>query len=162
MVKKTQKQEDSDLFTKEQLRHYLGSLQESHTEDLRAIKDGFVVINNKLDSHTEMIGEMKEDISVLKSDMIVVKEDISVLKSDMIVVKEDISVLKSDMIVVKEDISVLKSDMIVVKEDISVLKSDMIVVKEDIKEIKSDLKKKVDYSEFIPIVKKVERLGAQV
>jgi hypothetical protein len=69
---------------------YLGALNEMHGQTLKAINENFVLVNRKLDSHSEMIGEMKEDVTVLK-------EDVSILKSDMKIVKEDISSIKVDL-----------------------------------------------------------------
>ncbi len=108
-------------------RHYLEALNEMHGENLKGIREGFVILNKKLDNHTEMIGTLMEDVSALK---------------------EDVSILKEDVSVLKEDVSTLKSDMSVVKEDISV--------------IKGDLKKKVDYDEFLSLVKRVQKIEAKI
>jgi hypothetical protein len=90
-MKKVAKNEDEKMV------RYLGALNEMHGETLKGIKEGFVVVNRKidtindtLDSHTEMIGTLMEDVSILKT-------DVSTLKSDMIIVKEDLSVIKSDL-----------------------------------------------------------------
>ena len=62
-------QEKSD----ERMKTYLGVLNEMHAENLRGLRDGFDIINRKLDahtkildSHTEMIGELKEDVETIK------------------------------------------------------------------------------------------------
>ena len=123
-----------DTYSALKMERYLGALNEMHGENLKGIKEGFIVVNRKLDSHTEMIGELKEDVSELK-------EDVSTLKSDMQIVKTDVSVLKTD-------VSSLKSDMQIVKGDISI--------------IKSDLKKRVDYDEFINLVKRVQKIEAKI
>ena len=39
---------------------------------------------------------------------------------------------------------------------------DMTVVKEDLSVIKSDLKKKVDYDEFLSLVKRVQKIEARI
>jgi hypothetical protein len=59
-----------------EMKHYLGALGEMHEETLKGIKEGFIVVNKKLDahskildSHTEMIGVLMEDVSVIRSDL---------------------------------------------------------------------------------------------
>ncbi len=83
--------------TNKEMKHYLDASAEIYNENLKGIREGFIVVNRKLDSHTEMIGILMQDVSVLKSDMVIVKEDVSVLKSDMVIVKEDVSVIKTDL-----------------------------------------------------------------
>ena len=67
----------------EKMHRYLGALNEIHGENLKGIREGFEVLNRKLDSHTEMIGTLMEDVSVLKTDMVIVKDDLSVIKIDL-------------------------------------------------------------------------------
>jgi len=111
----------------EDMERYLGVLNEATTEHMKAIRESFIDTNRKLDSHSEMIAEMKEDITVIK---------------------EDISVLK-------DDVSELKKDMVTVKKDIVEMKGDISEFKKDMKEVKGDLKKKVDYTEFVTLRQKV-------
>ena len=70
-------------YSPTEMNRYLGALNEVHGETLKGIKENFVIVNRKLDSHTEMIGILTEDLSELKSDMITVKEDLSVIKGDL-------------------------------------------------------------------------------
>lgn len=77
------KNKKSEIYSQNEVKRYLGALSETHNEHLRGIKEGFVVVNRKidnitetlsehtkkLDSHTEMIGILMEDISVVKSDL---------------------------------------------------------------------------------------------
>src|SRR3989338_5441894 len=86
-----------EIFSKTEMERYLGALSETHNEHLKGIKEGFVIINRKLDSHskildshsktldshTEMIGSLAKDVSELKSDMKIVKEDISIVKGEL-------------------------------------------------------------------------------
>ena len=106
--------------TNKEMKHYLGALNEMHGENLKGIREGFILVNKKLDSHSEMIGTLMQDVSILKSDMTIVKKDVSILKSDMTIVKEDVSV------------------------------------------IKSDLKRKVDYNEFLSLVKRAQKIEAKI
>ncbi|HXK35236.1 MAG TPA: hypothetical protein VJ103_01890 [Candidatus Paceibacterota bacterium] len=89
-MKKKSPKKINKTYTQKELGHHLGSLQEYYVENLKAIREGFGVINNKLDSHskildshskilashTEMIGHIMEDITVIKS-------NVSLLKSDL-------------------------------------------------------------------------------
>ena len=95
-----------------EMERYLGALNEMHSENLKGINENFVLVNKKLDSHTEMIGNLAEDVSTLKT-----------------------------------DVSELKEDMQIVKGDISI--------------IKSDLKKRVDYDEFMALVRRVQKIEAK-
>ena len=92
--------------TNKEMKHYLDASAEIYNENLKGIREGFIVVNRKLDSHTEMIGILMQDVSVLKSDMVIVKEDVSV--------------------------------------------------------IKTDLRKKVDYDEFLSLVKRVQKIEAKI
>ena len=79
-----------DTYTKDEMKRYLGALAEAHNDGLKAVKEGFQIINRKLDlhteilnkhekildSHTEMIGNIMEDVSVLKDDMQIVKKEL--------------------------------------------------------------------------------------
>lgn len=69
-MKKVPKNIDKDT------QRYLGALNEMHGENLKGIREGFIILNRKfdnqvkvLDSHTEMIGILMEDVSFIKSDL---------------------------------------------------------------------------------------------
>ena len=51
------------------MKRYLGALNEIHGENLKAIKEGFDILNRKSDSHTEMIGVLMEDTSIIKNEL---------------------------------------------------------------------------------------------
>lgn len=55
--------------TNKEMKHYLGLLNEMHGENLKGIREGFEILNKKLDSHTEMIGVLMEDTSVIKTEL---------------------------------------------------------------------------------------------
>lgn len=70
-------------YSEAEMKRYLGALNEMHGENLKAVKEGFDVLNRKLDehsrvldSHTEMLGNLMEDVSVLKDDMQIVKQEL--------------------------------------------------------------------------------------
>lgn len=84
----------------EDMKLHLGTLNEMHGETLKTINENFVLVNKKLDSHTEIIGEMKEDIEVIKTDIVVMKEDIKTIKEDLNkkVDYEEFSLLKQKVV----------------------------------------------------------------
>lgn len=100
-------------YSPTEMNHYLGALNEVHGETLKAINENFTIVNRKIDSHTEMIGSLMENMEIVKG-----------------------------------DISTLTSDMTIVKEDLSV--------------IKSELKRKVDYDEFLSLVKRVQKIESKI
>lgn len=66
----------SEIYSSVEMKRYLGALTETHNEHLKGIKEGFVLVHKKIDDlarvqnqHTEMIGIIMEDISVIKSDL---------------------------------------------------------------------------------------------
>ena len=121
-----------------EMSRYLGTLNEIHGENLKGIREGSVITDRKIDNITKTLDSHTE----------ILDKHTKILDSH------------TEMIgILMEDVSVLKSDMIIVKEDISVLKSDVIIVKEDISVVKGDLKKRVDYDEFLSLVKRVQKIG---
>lgn len=57
------------IYPKSEMERYLGALNEMHGENLKAITENFVMVNLKLDSHTEMIAALAEDVSTIKGDL---------------------------------------------------------------------------------------------
>ncbi len=93
-----------EVYSKDEMKRYLGSLHENYMGKLDVLAEGIKIISKKqdqhtkildshteildqhtkiLDSHTEMIGVLMEDVSILK-------EDVSILKEDMQIVKKEI------------------------------------------------------------------------
>ncbi len=66
-----------------EMKHYLGALAETHNEHLKGIKEGFIVVNRKIDNMTKTLDSHTEMIGVLTTDMTIVKEDLAVIKSDL-------------------------------------------------------------------------------
>jgi peptidoglycan hydrolase CwlO-like protein len=62
--------------TTDDLKRYLGSLSEDFQHKVAAIGEQFGGLNKKLDMHTEMIGAMQEDLTVMKSDIEIIKADL--------------------------------------------------------------------------------------
>ncbi len=99
-----------------QNQNYIGVLVEQQREDMKAVKEMFSFMNDKLDrhevildSHTEMIGTLMEDVSTLMEDVSILKEDVSILKSDMKEVKSELKnkTNTSDFIDLKQQVSEL-------------------------------------------------------
>lgn len=77
-MKKNAKKLKSDsqnkvTYSESEMKRYLGVLSEMHGENLKGIRDGFVIINRKLDSHTEMIGSLVENMEIVKGDISTIK-----------------------------------------------------------------------------------------
>lgn len=130
---KTSKAPGTKEFSPE-IGRYLGALNEAHSENLKAVKEGFSILDKKLDEHSRILDshtEMFVDVN-RKLD-----EHSRILDSHTEMIGE-----------LKLDVSVLKNDMQIVKGDISI--------------IKTDLKKRVDYDEFMALVKRVNKLEAKI
>ena len=106
MRKRSQKEE---THTSSDLKRYLGVLHEEHMETIKAVSheehmetikavsEQFVDVNRKLDSHTDMIGKLAEDMVVVKSDLDTVKSDLGAVQSDIEIMKSDIGIIKTDL-----------------------------------------------------------------
>ena len=74
---------EGSVYSGKEMERYLGALNEMHSENLKGIREGSVPINKKLDeiketlsehtkkldSHTEMVGILMEDTSIIKADL---------------------------------------------------------------------------------------------
>ena len=70
-------------YTAKEMERYIGALNEMHGETVKGIGEGYMATNIRLDrieykidsmgrileSHTEMIGVLMEDVSILKNDV---------------------------------------------------------------------------------------------
>jgi chromosome segregation ATPase len=65
------------------------------------------------------LGEVKQDVTVLKRDMTEVKQDVTVLKQDVMVLKRDMTEVRQDVTVLKRDMTEVKQDLAGVKQDVS-------------------------------------------
>lgn len=139
-MKKLAKKENKNTEKKKEKKYsgsefdrYLGALNEVHQENLKAMKEGFVIVNRKLDEHTEILDHHTR----------ILDEHSRILDEHTRILDEHTRILGSH----SEMIGTLMEDMTVVKDDISI--------------IKGDLKKKVDYDEFFSLVKRVQKLEAR-
>lgn len=83
IVNKKNKSKVKNTYSETEVKRYLGALSEIQVEQLKGIKEGFIIVNRKidgitetLDSHTEMIGSLMKDTTILKEDMQIVKKEL--------------------------------------------------------------------------------------
>lgn len=77
-----------------------------------------------LEKHSEMFGQIQQDISGLKGDFSSMQMDISGIKCDISSMQDDISGLKVDVSGLKQDVAGLKEDVSDMQVDIAGLKGD--------------------------------------
>jgi peptidoglycan hydrolase CwlO-like protein len=80
-MKKTEPKENLKKILKEQgeeTRRYLGALSEDFHSQVEAIAEQYGDINKKLDGHTEMIGSMKVDLEIIKTDVEFIKNSLKI------------------------------------------------------------------------------------
>ena len=65
---------------REEFQNHTGALAEEFQSQTQAVAEQYSGIKRKLDSHTEMIAEMKEGIDVMKDDIVIIKKDVEVIK----------------------------------------------------------------------------------
>jgi hypothetical protein len=108
-------------YSKDEMKRYIGAISENFNDITKIIKDGFQVVNRKLDEHTEILDRHEK---ILNSHTEILNRHEKILNSH------------TEMIgTIMEDVSVLKDDMQIVK-------------------------KKVDYDEFLSLVRRVNKLEA--
>ena len=74
--KKSKNDGKETTYSTGDMKRYLGALNEMHGENLKGIREGFVVVNQKLDSHSEMIGSLMENMEIVKADISTIKADL--------------------------------------------------------------------------------------
>jgi len=83
MKKKVKKTNKNTPVTKKDLneatnefKRYVGVVNEDFQHKTQVIAEQYLDINKKLDSHTEMIGNMAQDMSIIKEDIELIKGDL--------------------------------------------------------------------------------------
>jgi len=112
-----------------EMKHYLDASTEIYNENLKGIREGSIITNRKLDNITETLSEHTK----------ILDGHTKILNQHTEILDQHTKKLDSHT----EMIGTVMIDMTIVKEDLSV--------------IKSDLKKKVDYDEFLSLVKRVQK-----
>ena len=85
----------------DRMKRYIGVVTENIDDKFKVIGEQFQIINKKLDEHTEMIGDLKKDMTEVK---IILSNHTKTLDShtEMIgAIAEDVTVLKEEMREVK-------------------------------------------------------------
>lgn len=77
-MKKSSKQ-----YSDDDVRRYLGALQEENRGHYKAIGERLDGVNEKLDSHTDMIGGLSVKMTSMEMKMVVMQEDIEFIKSGL-------------------------------------------------------------------------------
>ena len=95
------------------MKRYLGALSEMHGETLKGIKEGFIIVNRKLDNHTKILDNHTK-------------------------------ILDSHTKILDSHTEMIGTLM------------------EDVSGIKGDLKKKVDYDDFLSLVRRVQKIEAKI
>lgn len=100
---KTKAGRHDDPHTAE-IKRYIGAVSEDFQHRVAAIGEQFVGLNKKLDSHTEMIGVMQEDIAVVKTRVVHIEQKLDMHTEMIGAMQEDITVMKSDIETIKADL----------------------------------------------------------
>ncbi len=134
MKKGSEKSNKNVAYSEQEMKRYLGALNEQNNETLKTIKEGFHIVNRKLDGH-----DKKFDFIEGKLDRIEKTVDLHT------------EILKEHTVKLDSHTEMIGNIM----EDVSVLKDDMQIVKKE-------LKKKVDYDEFLSLVQRVIKIEAKI
>ena len=78
-----------DQKTTESKRHF-DVVAEGLNDKISIIAEQYGGIKKTLDSHTEMIGSMAEDIEIIRIDLSDTKKDVEIIKTDIKLIKGDI------------------------------------------------------------------------
>ena len=113
-----------DAYSKDEMKRYLGAITEEHREVLKVVKEGFKIINSKLDRHEEILDTHTE----------ILGKHEKILNSHTEISNRHEKILNSHTEMIGN-----------VMENVSALKDDMQIVKKE-------LKKKVDYDEYHSVV----------
>lgn len=71
------------IYSASEMKRYLGALNEIHGGNLKGIKEGFDILNRKFDLNEKILNSHTEMIGVLMEDMTIVKEDLSTIKGSL-------------------------------------------------------------------------------
>ncbi|MCF7833817.1 MAG: hypothetical protein K9L98_02910 [Candidatus Pacebacteria bacterium] len=56
-MKNKKEEKNEEMYTESDMKRYIGMLSEMHEENLKAIREGFLLVNIKLDEHTRILDE---------------------------------------------------------------------------------------------------------
>ena len=79
---KSSTKNNTDTYSSDDMKRYLGSLQE-HTDDrFKPVIEGQQGINQRLNTMQADIDNIKSDVIIIKSDVFMVKSDVKEIKKD--------------------------------------------------------------------------------
>ena len=95
-----EQREEYQHFAKEQreeYQHYLGAMKEDFDSKVQLIAKQYIDIKETLDSHTEMIGRIEEDVEIIKLDIEFIKNDLNkkVDRDEFAVLERRVALLES-------------------------------------------------------------------
>ena len=134
MVKTSEKPKfNRDIhYSAEEMERYLGALMESHEKTLETIREGSFFTNKKIDDLSISLNKKIDDVSLSLNTKI---DNVSFSLNNKI---DDLTAMVNS-----------HTEMIG-------------TIMEDVSDIKDSLNKKVDYSDFRPLVKRVAKLEAKI
>lgn len=119
MVKKSNnKKEPEETYTSADLKRYIGALMEENREQIKGIAERFVDFDRKLDSHTailethghwfenidlklishtQMIGELAENVATLTGNVATLTGNVATLTKDVSIIKEKVSSIEDTL-----------------------------------------------------------------
>ena len=68
-MKKSAGEKWEEMYPESEVKRYLGVLSEIHNEGLKTIREGFIIVNRKLDAHSKMIASLAEDVTEIKKEL---------------------------------------------------------------------------------------------
>ncbi len=121
----------------EKMKRYLGALNEMHGENLKGIREDSILVNKNLEDIKETLSEHSE---ILRSHSKILNSHTETLNSHSEILNLHSEILKSHSKTLDSHTEMIGTLM------------------EDVSAIRSDLKKKVDYDEFLSLLKRVQKL----
>ena len=67
--------------------------------------------DRKASMSAELLNLTYQDVSAIKSDVVILKTDVATLKADVVILKTDVATLKADVVILKTDVATLKTDV---------------------------------------------------
>ncbi len=150
-IKKAKKTPTKKESHTDEIKRYIGAISEHFQNGIDTIVEQFLGFKKTLDSHTEMIGSILEDVTVLKEDMKEVKSDVKVLQKDMKEVKSELKGVQGAVKGLQGEMKEVKSELKIANSRLGSIEQEIKEIKNELQEIKKTLKNKAD-------IERVERL----
>lgn len=92
----------------DEIKRYIGAISEHFQNGVDAIVEQFSGFKKTLDSHTEMIGHILEDVTVLKEDMKEMKSEMKEVKSELKITNGRLGSIEQEIREIKNEIKEVK------------------------------------------------------